>query len=221
MDDILQLRDFIDENKLDDFVLLNLGRPSKYKKLYTGIKNGTISNDIDAQILLFNSHNKSGLWRVKKTLREKLFEIILTLNKNDSKYSNLKQNHLTVLKYFVISEYLSKNKYRKISILINEETLKIAQKIDYTEYVYLIATKLYIYYAYINVSTKEYIKYGKILSETIKVLNHEHIAHKYYVELSYLDANNNTNKSLFLHKLYEYSNKLNSIETGFNSFKFY
>jgi hypothetical protein len=109
----------------------------------------------------------------------------------------------------------------KISILINEETLKIAQKIDYTEYVYLIATKLYIYYAYINVSTKEYIKYGKILSETIKVLNHEHIAHKYYVELSYLDANNNTNKSLFLNKLYEYSNKLNSIETGFKSFKFY
>jgi len=222
MDELLHLAGFVDRNKLDDSVLKNKsGRDSSYKKLYRGIISGKVKSDKQAENYLFNSKNYNGLWRAKSQLREKLLELVMSVNLNNTNFSSLKKHHLLAWKHFTVAEFLSKNGFRQVSIPLLVETIKIAHKIDNTELVILISSKLYRHYAFIELSNSKYKKYEKILFESLEIFKYEMEANKYYVELSHLDAQGLSNNKLFLEKLNDCCDALNKVKKEIKSFKFY
>jgi len=221
MNDIIQISRFIREHNLDDsFLTSPNSRETLIKRLYAGINKGLISNENDASIFLFKSLNKNGLWRVKQQLRERLFEIVLTLKTDNQTFSSLKKNYFIALKHFTVAEYLSKNGFLMTAIPILEKTINLAIKIDYTELIFLTSRPLYQYYAIEMQSKQKFKKYQKLYVKSIEIMRYEMMARDYYIQLSHLTLNNLSNSKIFRNKLIEYSDKLNSINIEKNTYIF-
>jgi hypothetical protein len=222
MEELVQLIRLIKKKKISDKFILKSGfEVNKQDILFHAIKKNEVENDSQAIKLLYgNEYSKHTYNRLKRRLKEKLYNSLVTLDQNKQKYTSHKKANYKVLKMFVVANMLKLENQNYLMVSVLEDTLRRALKYEFTEYVKLITKLLIHHFSIRSRDNKKLKKYQSIYKKYSEIEMYEFKAQMYYNELSRLYIESSTSKSKYIKLLIKYSKELEDIQKDIKSFEF-
>ena len=212
MDKLLELVKLLDMHKLKSIEIIDnkTNSSSKLMKFYKGLKNGRITNDKDAINLLYpDTENPNAYYKLKHTLRDRLFNTIFFIDVKSNKYSDIHKAKLNTQKYKNLVGILTTKGLSLNAIYISKKYLKIASFYEFTEEQIVFARTLRSFVATKTGNQKLFIYYDKIVSESIDLFKSEMKIEGYFLKIMSIYVNDKSTKP---HVYSEIINILNDLK---------
>ncbi len=203
MKKLKELISLIDLNKTKSIEIIDKGIDSdtKLMQLYNGIRKGKVTSDEEAMAHLYpDGSNRNAYYKLKHTLRERLFNTIFFIDVKSKKYSDIHNAKLRVQKLNNLLGILLTKGLKQNAIFIAEKGLKIAQTYEFTAEQLFMARVLRTHTAAILGSHDEFRYYDQMLKECTERLNAELEVEGVFFELLIHYVNSKSTKP-FIHEM--------------------
>lgn len=215
MDKLKELIGLVNLNKVKSIKIIGNGndKDSKLDKLYLGVLNGKITTDEQALKILYpNSKSKNPYYKLKHTLRDRLYNTAFFIDVKSSKYSDIKRAKFTVQRLLGLFNILLDQGVRKNAVYIAEKALEIATKFELTEERLFLARNLRRYAATRTGNQRLFCKYDTIVNEAQQLLIVESMAESCYYKIIALYVNDKSTKPYIFKQASQYIEELEAME---------
>jgi hypothetical protein len=166
----------------------------KSKKLYSGIKDGSISNDDDAAQLLYNTDSKNAKYRVfKNRFKQRLINTLFFIDIQAYGRSTYNKVLNRSYKNWAATKILMDKSMSKNAISIMETILKSSLKYDLEELSLLMVRDIKLHYGLYNYKKTKFQKYQLLYNNLTTIVEYKSQAEEYYIYFGHLIS---TNKSI-------------------------
>ncbi len=164
----------MDKLKAIEIIDNNIDSNTKLMQLYKGIKTKKLTTDKEAKATLYpNTKDNNAYYKLKHTLRERLFNTIFFVDIKSNKYSDIHKAKLSVQKYSCLLKILLTKGLKVNSVDIAQKGLKLAQTFEFTEEKLIFARALRSHTAIILGDQNRFEEYDKIINECTELLRSE------------------------------------------------
>lgn len=184
MDELKLLINTVSRQKVRQIEIIGNDRNpnSLLNRLYDGIHDGRISSDQVAIEELFDGGKNSVgyLNRLKRQLKERLYNTLFLIDNNLSSYSDLQTAYYSCYKNLSAIKILIGKQNRQGALPLAIKTLKVSQKYEFTDITLAIAKELRLHFGTLIGDKKKFDKYNAIVKEYSKIYEAELLAEEYY-----------------------------------------
>ena len=157
------------------------------KKLYLGIKDGTITNDEEAAQLLYNTDATNPIYRVlKNRFKKRLINTLFFIDVQAYGKNAYEKTVNTAYKNWAAAKILLDKGLSSNSISIMETILKNILKYDVIELSLLLLKDVKLHYGLFNYNKHKFDKYDKLFNELSIIAQYKAESEKYYITLGHL-----------------------------------
>lgn len=224
MIELKELVDIVTRNKVKSIEII--GNPSdkgtKLMQFYDLIAEGKVDSDEEAFQQLYDCvGDKNAYYKLKHSLRERLFNTIFFIDLKQAKYSNVKKAKLECQKIISLFNLLRTKGAIRNAIKIARRGLKIAIEYEFTQEIIFLAENLRVHYATIIGDRKTFLHYDNIVTKYQTLFLAEGKAKSRYLDLISLYVNNRSTKNYVRNLAERYHNEIEEIELEVSSINFY
>lgn len=215
MEKLKELISLVNLNKIKSIKIVGSSndKDSKLDQLYLGILNGKINSDEDALKKLYpGSNSKNPYYKLKHTLRDRLYNTVFFIDVKSSKYSDIKKAKFTVQRLLGLFNILLDQGVRQNAVYIAEKGLEIASKFELTEERLFLARNLRRYAATRTGNQRLFKKYDDIVNESQQLLTVESKAESYYYKIIALYVNDKSTKPYIYQQASQYIEVLEGMD---------
>ncbi len=174
----------------------NVNPDSMLMKLYIGIRNEEFKTDESAwQKLYPNSKNKNAFYKLKHTLKERLFNSLFFIDVKSNKFSDIHSAKIYLQKLTSLINILRTKGLKKNAIDMAKKGLKIAETYQFSEEKLIFLKALRSHYALMKGNQTTFEKYQKQAEECSKLINSETIVEGIVQEIMLLYTNDKSTKT--------------------------
>ncbi len=226
MEKLRELVNVVTRNKIKAIEIIGYSsdNQTKINQLYEGIKTGAYQNDSEAFEDLYEGDcSKNSYYKLKFSLRERLYNTVFFIDIKNSKYSDIKQTQLYVQKMISLFNLLKAKGATINAISIGEKVIKTAIDYEFVLEVVYLARRLRSHYALVVGNRKKYLYYHELLKKYQKVAEAEATAEGYFYDLASLYIKNKSTKRKIAQLATSYLEDLDTfrIELETSSFYYY
>lgn len=192
-----ELIGLINQNKTKSIEIIDNGINSdtKLMQLYHGIRKGKINSDEEAMACLYPEEtNRNAYYKLKYTLRERLFNTIFFIDVKSKKYSDIHNAKLQVQKFNNLLGILLTKGLKQNAIFIAEKSLKIAQAYEFTAEQLFLLRVLRTHSAAMLGSHDQFSEYDQMVKDCTERLNAELEVEGVFLELMIHYVNSKSTK---------------------------
>jgi len=168
MKKLAEIIELINLNKIKSIEVIdhNTDSNTKLMQLYHGIRLGKFKDDDSAKNKLYpNSKSNNAYYKLKHTLRDRLYNTLFFLDVKSKKYSDIHKAKLYIQKVARIADILIHKGLKKNAIYISKKGLKLATEYEFTEEQLIFAQILRGYAASIVGDVTMFTTYNEIINE--------------------------------------------------------
>ena len=191
MDDIKAIIKLLTKQKLRQIEILSEDSvmSEKSKKLYLGIKNGTITTDDDAAKVLYNSDPKNAKYRVlKNRFKQRLINTLFFTDVQAYGKSTYNKVLNRSYKNWAAAKILLDKAMSNNAISIMETILKSSLKYDLEELSQLIVRDIKLHYGLYNYNKAKFQKHQLLYEKLTTIINYKIEAEKHYIYFGHIIA---------------------------------
>lgn len=164
-------------------------------KLLEGIDKGILLSDEDAGEKLFSSDKDGSKYRrLKSDVKNRLYEAIMQLNTNQSKFTDYQKAYYNCHRQWVVVKILTGLNANTAAMGLAGRLFKTAEKYSFTLLCMDILSYLSVQYGVRENSEKKYQQVCQQFDEYVALYQAESKAERYYTELIVLSSNNHAAK---------------------------
>lgn len=219
MDHLIELVQFLSKNKFKHLEVF--AKNSRLRVFYEKLRDGSLKTEQEARDYFFpNDKNaKTYYYRLAQQLEERLINLLFLVDFNQTAANELQRDALICYRNYAAMQSLLARYMRNAAIKIAEETIKLSQKIEFTDITLPLARQLAMHYgSYIkNKSKFEY--YTKLLENMQELLEAEILAEKYYTEIAMHYNLKRSADLVFAQKIVGYVEKLKTYTDRLSSYR--
>jgi hypothetical protein len=224
MDELVPLIGLLSKRKISDrYILKSPDRSGRNKQdaLFLAIKNGRVRTDEGAMQLLYGkTRNSQAYLRMKRRLREKLYNSVVTIDQDKLQYTSRNKAGYKVMKQYVVASLLGAEGENVLMARMLERLIGHAIRYELTEYVKLIAKQLVRHYSVRILDDAKIQRFSAIYTRYTEIEEFEFRANVYYFELARMYRQKVSKKGEFLQKLQLYGGELARLQPGIDTFEF-
>ena len=202
MDKLKELVEVLTLNKLKSIEIIdqNMDRDSMLMKLYNGIRNEEFKTDDTAWIKLYpNAKNKNAYYKLKHTLKERLFNSLFFIDVKSNKLSDIHSAKIYLQKLTSLINILRSKGSKKNAIDMAKKGLKIAENYEFYEERLVFLKTLRSYYSLMEGDDTNFQYYRQQAEECSQLITSETTIEGILQELMLLYANDKSTKA-HIHK---------------------
>lgn len=176
MDNLKEIIDLLNLNKIKsiDIIDTKTGADTKLMQFYNGIRQRKFTTDKEAQSFLYpNATNSNAYYKLKHTLRERLFNTLFFIDAKQSKHSNIYNAHLNIQKVTSLVQILITKGLKRNAVEMAKKGFKIASRYEFIEEKLILARVLRFHDATMSGNQKDFQYYDTIVNECTDLLRSE------------------------------------------------
>lgn len=222
MNDLKELIALIEKHKVKRVEVI--GSPSNYssklEKLYSGIHDGEISNDDEAQKELYKDSNSNSAYsKLKQRLFSRLLNTLFFIDLNQPGFNEIQKAYYSCYKELAATKILIGRGVRSVAIPLLEKVLRKADKFEFTDIALDAARALRGHYGTIVGNYKKYVDYKTKVRKYKEVLEAELLAEEYLGDLTIDFVGSRVKKPELRVLAMEYTSELRRYTDKYNSYR--
>lgn len=189
MEDLKALINIISQQKVEKIDLFNsnVKLPFKTRLLYDGILKGSINNENEAILALYDDlDDKPKFKKLESRLKSKLLNTLFFIDLKRDEFIEMRRAQHQVVREFILMKIIHDRNESKLALNIALKTFTKAQKYELTEYALHIARYIHHYYSIQNPSKSKRDFFNKEIEALKNTFDAEMLIVKYYNDFSYL-----------------------------------
>lgn len=219
MDHLIELVQFLSKNKFKHLEVF--AKNSRLRVFYEKLRDGFLKTEQEARDYFFpNDKNaKTYYYRLAQQLEERLVNLLFLVDFNQTAANELQRDALICYRNYAAFQSLQVRFMRNAAIKIAEETIKLSQKIEFTEITLPLARQLAIHYGTHVKHKAKFEYYTKLLENMQELLEAEILAEKYYTEIAMHYNLRRSADLVFAQKIAGYVEKLKTYTDRLSSYR--
>lgn len=203
----------------------SIGHPfekgTKLARLHEILREDKVNTDEEACGLLYEHQDKNAYYKLKHTLRNRLFNLLFFLEDKETSYSDIKKVKLACQKDLALYNLLITKGARQNALFIAAKGLKTALAYEFTFEALFFARQLQAHYATVSGSRLQFSKYNEIVQSQSGLLMAEMIVEGLFYELFSLYVNDKSTKPHVYKMAEQYLQQANKIKPKKESITFF
>lgn len=211
MDKLKEIINLLDLNKTKSIDIIDgkANGNTKIMQFYNGIRENKFENDEDAKKHLYpDTSDSNAYYKLKHTLRERLFNTVFFIDVKASKHSNIHNAYLNIQKITSLVQILVTKGLKLNAIYMAKKGLKIAEKYEFTGEQLFLARVLRFHDAVLSGKNKQLEEYNKTIENCTNLLRSEVKIEGLFYQILILYVNSKTSKPFIYDTAVQYLNEL-------------
>lgn len=223
MQEIKELIHVLKQNQLNYQTIIDNSsgvHASKALELLEYVDKGSVLSDDEAGVKLFsNDKDGSKYRRLKADVKNKLYEAVMQLNTNQSKFTDYQKAYYNCHRQWVVVKILTGLNANTAAMGLANRLFKTAEKYSFTLLCMDILSYLSVQYGVRENSEKKYQQACQQFNEYVELYQAESKAERYYTELIVLSSNNHAAKEKVYQQAIIYTNEVDTMMDRRSSYK--
>ena len=197
MEKLKEIIDLVNLNKIKSIEIIDskANADTKLMQLYNGIRSGKLKNDNEAKKCLYpNKEDSNAYYKLKHTLRERLFNTVFFIDTKSSKHSDIHNAHLYIQKITALIQILITKGLKQNAIYMAKKGLKIATQYEFTEEKLSMLRILRFHDGTLSGNDKKFQEYDALINKSSDLLRSEVKVEGFYYKILKLYVNNKSTK---------------------------
>ncbi len=215
MDKLKELIELLNLNKIKSIEIIDhsIDTDTKLMQLYNGIRKGKFSNDANAKNFLYsNNSDSNAYYKLKHTLRERLYNTIFFIDVKSSKYGDIYKAKMQTQKISSLIRILLTKGLKKNAIYMAKKGLKTAIAYEFTEEQLFFARTLRSHVSAMLGDQKKFEEYDIIVNKCSDLLRSELKIEGLFLNIIVLYVNDKSTKAFVYDKASAYLKELEAYE---------
>ena len=207
MEKLKEIINLLNLNKIKSIEIIDskANADTKLMQLYNGIRSGKLKNDDEAKKYLYpNKEDSNAYYKLKHTLRERLFNTVFFIDTKSSKHSDIHNAHLYVQKITALVQILITKGLRQNAIYMAKKGLKTATQYEFTADQLSMLRILRFHDGTMSGNDKKFQEYDSLINETSDLLRSEVKIEGLFFKVLTLYVNNKSTKPFVFKTTSEY-----------------
>ncbi|MCB0584686.1 MAG: hypothetical protein KDD06_05080 [Phaeodactylibacter sp.] len=223
MEDLNQLIGIVSPNKVKNIELVFSGRGegSNLQRLYRAIAEADGVSEEELIPKFFTGKNRKEYFnRLKRELKGRLVNTLFLIDANDSKYSEVARAYYNCYKNSAAIKILLARGARQVAVQLAEETMKAAERFEFTDILLSLAKDLRFHYGTILGDSEMFRHYNKKAHHYSQLYLMELKAEEYYTALALTFSVSRASKVEFSQDAARYAEEMEQLLREHHSYRF-